>query len=497
MSVLATRERFIDFVTRLDRRLLAVLIGLLIGGLGAGIGVAIALVGPVYTGAAVVGVLGGLYVLSDIRVALYGIVATMMLLPFGTLPFSIGFTPTLIDVMIGAFMLVYALQWMTGNRRGFRLTPPHVFIAIYVLWLLITFALGLRFGELTPLIMRQFSETLLVILMVYVLVDLVRDVRTLQRLVVVVIVGAAIQAAIALVLYRLPDDLTERLLRTLSRIGYPDSNIVRYIEQNPELAERAIGTWVDPNTLGGALAIMAAVIAPHAVAQRPALRPRIVTLFVFGLVGLALYLTYSRTSMAALAAAVGMVALVRYRRFIPMMAGVLLLIVLLPQTQGYVERFIDAFTGGDLATQMRIGEYGDSFRLISQYPIFGIGFTGSPSIDLYADVASQYLLMANQIGVVGVALYAVMVFSVLGYGIHAWPSVRGNPVLEPLHLGFHAGVIAAVVSGIGDLYYFRIDFQGSITLYWLVVALALTTSRLALDSKRASVSGSPVEDGQT
>lgn len=482
-----TREVFTDWYSSLDRRIAVAVIGMLIGVIGVGIAFSLVIAGPLVTAAAVIGGLAAVYILTSIHAALYAMVAVMMFLPFGTMPFSIGFTPTLIDVMIGAFLLIYTLQWMVGQRSDFRTTPVHLLLAVYILWLLACFALGLRYAAPTSLILRQFSETMLILLLVFVLVDLLRDPDVLRRLVLAVIICAGLQAALAIVLYRLPDGTTERLLRTLQRIGYPGSNIIRYIEQDPALPERAIGTWVDPNTLGGALAIAAAMIAPQVFARRPVLRFRWLTLCVLGLVGLALYLTYSRTSMLAFAAGVGLIAVVRYRRFIPLMALGAGLMMLLPQAQAYVERFLDAFRGGDLATQMRLGEYSDSLRLISEYPVFGVGFTGSPSIDLYSSVASMYLIMANQIGLVGVALYALVMAGTLIFGVRAWRIARNDAALEAIHLGFHAALVAALVNGIGDLYYFRIDFQASVMLFWLTVALALASSAICLRREQEQV----------
>ena len=477
-----TREAFTDWITGLNGRTLAAAAGLVIGLAAAGLALSLVIVGPLYTAAAVIGGLAALFVLTSIQAALYGIVAIMTLLPFGTMPFSIGFTPTLIDVMIAAFLLIYVLQWMIGQRNEFRTTPVHGLLAIYILWIVACFALGLRYAAPTSLILRQFAETLLILLLVFVLVDLLRDTAVLRRLVLVMIVCVGIQAVVAIVFYRLPDPTTERLLRALKRIGYPGSNIIRYIEQNPDLPERAIGTWVDPNTLGGALAIAATMIAPQVFARRPVLRFRWLTFAVLGSVTLALYLTYSRTSMLALGVGLAVIAFLRYRRFIPLMIMLAGMILLLPQAQDYLERFLDAFRGGDLATQMRLGEYSDAARLISQYPVFGIGFTGSPSIDLYSSVASMYLIMANQIGLVGVGLYGIVMFATLAYGYRAWRIARQTPELDAIHLGFHAALIAALVNGIGDLYYFRIDFQAAILLFWLTVSLALASSTIALRS---------------
>jgi O-antigen ligase len=230
------------------------------------------------------------------------------------------------------------------------------------------------------------------------------------------------------------------------------------------------------------------MIAPQVFARKPVLRARWLAVIVLALVTLALFLTYSRASMLAFAIGLGVIALMRYRRFIPILLIGALLLLLLPQTQTYVQRFLDAFTAADLATQMRIGEYTDSLRLIGRYPIFGVGFTGTPDIDLYTDVASMYLIMANQIGLVGVALFIVLVASVMVYGLSAWQYAVKDQEFDSIHLGYHAALVAALANAAADLYFFRLEYQGAITLFWLTIALALASSRLVLERAHTSES---------
>ena len=170
-----------------------------------------------------------------------------------------------------------------------------------------------------------------------------------------------------------------------------------------------------------------------------------------------------------------------------MLVLALIVILALPQTRSYIELFVQAFTGADRSTQMRLGEYGDSLELISRNPVVGVGFTGTPDIDLYTNVASMYLIMANQIGLVGVAIYACMILAVLFYGWRARRVVYDNPMLESIHLGYHTALIAALINATADLYFFRLDFQASILSFWLVIALALTSSRLALEAHESTV----------
>ena len=465
--------------SQLNRRSAAMVLGLTIGVIGAGIGLLIAGVGPLLALAAILGVLSGLYIISDINIALYTIIATVLLLPFGIFPVKIAITPTLLDLALAGFLLVYLCQWMTGLRGPLQLTPVHSLIAVYIMWLVFAFALGLRHAGPTSSTIRQFAETLLSIGLVFVLVDLLREPAMLRRLTLVIFIAIGAQAFLAVTLFLAPDSLAEALLVRLARIGYPNGGVIRYIEDNPALGERAIGTWVDPNALGGALATAAIIIAPQIASKRPILRRRWLTLFVFLLVALALLLTASRASFLALSAGLVAIAIVRYRRLLPALALAGLFFLILPQTQSYLLRLTQAFQGADLAMQMRIGEWTDSLTLIARYPLFGVGFTGAPEIDIYTDVANMYLIMANQIGLTGVFIFLCAMAAVFAYGARAWRKARGNPVFAAIHLGFHAALFTGLVNAIADLYFFRLDFQASITWFWLIVALCLASSRLA------------------
>lgn len=467
-------------IATMDRRIYGLLIGIAIGGTAGGIGLMLAVAGPVITAGAILGVLAGLYMLTNLSAALYGIVAVMALLPFGTFPFKIGFTPTLLDAAFGAFILVYLVQFMTGQRRGMRLTPVHGFIALYIVWLILSFVLGIRWARPTSADLRQFAETLLSIGMTFVLVDVIRDAKTLRRLLIVLATLAVGQAVIALGLYALGDQTAENVLVRLARIGYPNGGVIRYIEDTPSMGERAIGTWVDPNALGGYLAISAAMLAPQLFARKPIIRPAWLIWIAEGVIALAMVLTYSRASLLAFAAALVAIGFFKgFRKFWVLLALAGLLILVLPQTQSLVTRFIEAFTAQDLATQMRLGEYGDSLELIARYPITGVGFTGSPSIDLYTDVASMYLIMANQIGLVGVGIFLSTMAAVFVFGWRWRHGAESDALHWPMHLGFHAALLTVLINSVADLYFFRTDFQGSITLFWLVVSLALASSQIA------------------
>jgi O-antigen ligase len=57
----------------------------------------------------------------------------------------------------------------------------------------------------------------------------------------------------------------------------------------------------------------------------------------------------------------------------------------------------------------RLGEYKDALILIQRYPILGVGFSGSPDIDTYIGVSNMYLLIAEEMGLVGLTAYMAII----------------------------------------------------------------------------------------
>ncbi|NPV66901.1 MAG: hypothetical protein HPY64_07130 [Anaerolineae bacterium] len=473
-------DHMMERILRLKGATVAVIVGVAAGLLAGLVGLAIVALGPVYAIAMVLGVLGGLYILTDLNAALYAVVAVITLIPYGTLPVKIIITPSLLDFALIAFLMVYAFQWMTGRRRLFRLTPVHGLILLFGLVLLFSFLMGLRHAPLTNNILKQFAEMLMAMAMAFVLADVLRDERSLQRLMRVIVALGAATALIGIILYILPDSLTEALLVRLAPFGYPNGGVVRYVEDNPALAERAIGVWIDPNSYGGVLAVLGALIAPQLFSNRLLGWPRWLVGGALGLVGLALLLTYSRGSMLALGAALGFVAVMRYRRLLWIMLAAAAVILMLPVTQGYVARLIEGLQFADQASQMRIGEINDALRLIGRYPLTGVGFSGTPTRDLYLGVANLYLTLAGNTGLPGLGAYLLMIGGLLVYGLRAWSRPGRTLRLEGFWLGAYAAIVAVLVAGIFDHYFFKLEFQASGTLFWLVLGLATAVSRLWL-----------------
>lgn len=440
-------------------------------------GLILAFGGPLAAAGVIIAVLAAFVVLRDIEIGFWAVVGVVCLLPFATIPVDVGITPTLLDLALAATVGIWALRVVTGRQRTIVTGPVTLPLLVFILVALFAFIFGLSNGPLTANLLRHFAELILSLGFVLVVVDFFSTWERIERIVQVIIIVGAVAATMGIILWLLPDMTANDLLNTLQRIGYPGGLVIRYIEENPELSERAISTSVDPNAFGGMLLMVAALALPQLVARRKLL-PGWLTFVAVGTIFIALILTFSRGAMVGLAAGLVFIAMARYRRLIPYMLFILMAFSLFPFTQSYIIRFIEGFQGQDLATQMRFGEYRDAVALIARYPLFGVGFAGSPDIDLYLGVASVYLTIGQQMGFLGLGAFIAVISTVFGFGFVNRHYFRRNARLDPIWLGLYAAIVGGLVAGIFDHYLFNVDFHHAVTLFWLVLGLAVAATRV-------------------
>lgn len=458
-------------------------IGLLAGLFAALGGVVLAFGGPLAGLAVVMVGAAAFIVLRNMEIGLWGVIAIVCLLPFATLPVDIGLTPTFLDVALAAVVGIWVLRFATGQQRTLVTTPLTIPLIVFMLVAVFAFIFGLSNGPLTPTLVRRFAELQLSLGFVLVVIDYCRDWERLERLVKVLILAGAAAGLLGIVLWLIPEETANTALNTLQRVGYPGGWVIRYIEENPELAERAIGTSVDPNSFGGLLLLIGALIAPQLATRKPLL-PKVVTVGALLLVSAALVLTFSRGAMVGLVAGIFFVAVARYRRLIPAMVAAGLLFLALPFTQGYVSRFVAGIQGQDLATQMRFGEYTDALTLIARYPLFGVGFAGSPDIDVYLGVANVYLTIGQQMGFLGLLAFLVVIGALFVYAVTNRRYFRTDRAHDALWLGLHAAVVGGLVSGIFDHYLFNMEFHHAVTVFWFILGMAAAATRLGSVSSK-------------
>jgi polysaccharide biosynthesis protein PslJ len=467
-----------------DRMVRLAALGLMLAGGALLIALFIGVFGPLIALALAAAIIGGTLILADTHWGFVALAAVVFGLPFASLPVDIGFKPTFLDVALGALFFVWLFKLVTGQEREFLATPLGLLVGLFMLMALFSFAYGLTHSAANSFLIRRFAEILIGIGLFFVAVNTVRTQAELVWVTRWLLLAGWGCAAMAVIFYLIPQEATVWVLDRLARFDYPGgAGALRFIEDDPAGTMRAIGTAVDPNVLGGMMILAAGLVLPQLFTPAP-IFPRWLTLIGLLITVVALYLTYSRSALLGLVTVVGLLAALKYRRLLWLGLAGALLLFLLPQTQEYVARLMAGLAGEDLATQMRFGEYKDALILIERYPLFGVGFTGTPDIDIYLGVSMLYLTIAENMGLIGLGIFLLTMIGFFLLWVRAWQA-GPRPAREAILLGYGGATLGALVSGIFDHYWFNMTYPHMTVLFWLYTGLA--TAAMLIDNGECSM----------
>ena len=353
--------------------------------------------------AALAGALAGLGVVLGLTHPTRGLalaLLTALLVPFLVVPQRVGVQPPVLDVIVSATYLGVALHVIRHRRdvlHRWHLTPPW-FVVLVALGALLPLAAGAAAlaasgdGEAVQVAIKMslYSLTPLMVVLTCRSDDAPRIACML------VVAAAALQALIAIVLHLAGAGGIEAL-QALGTAGYPSTNIARFLPD--EVTRRATGLLVDPNVLGVTLA----AALPFGLAWSGG-SVRRMTLGVAGvtLIGVALALTISRASWIATAAGL-LVWLGLQRPRVAVMAAATLGGAVLVAPLEPFERIRQGFLATDRSAALRIDEMREATRVISRFPLLGVGYGDTPHPDIFAGVSNAWLWLGERAGV-GAAL---------------------------------------------------------------------------------------------
>ena len=409
-------------------------------------------------------------VLRDLRIALVGTIAVIALLPFGVAPLRLGASPTLLELALLMTLGGWLARRVATGRGPVRLTVAGPWILLFQATLIAAqIATLAQSGSLS--VVRMIFKLELAILFFFVCVALTTSDSWRRLLVRSVVVIGACEALIALVLFVSPRELALRALVRLGPLGYPtDSTVLRYLPDTDRL--RAIGTAIDPNVLGALLMIVGIIALTQLLASEPVL-PRRWLVIAAVVVLPALLVTFSRSSWLGLAAGVGLTALVRYRRLLPLMGAAAVAFALWPTTQRYALHLLSGLRAQDRAAAMRLGELENAWQIIQAYPWLGIGFGDAPTMTLYPGVSNVFLTIAEQAGLIGVAAYVAALTVALGAATILWWRHRAAPGADLL-LSVLAALAGVLVASMLDHHFARLPHL--VALFWGLIGLAVAAA---------------------
>ena len=236
----------------------------------------------------------------------------------------------------------------------------------------------------------------------------------------------------------------------------------------------------NPNVLGGMLILVVPLLVGQLFAPVRLLR-RLYAIPAAGIMIICLLLTFSRGAWVGMAAGLLFIGTLRYRKLWIVLALFVVALYISPPGEIIVGRFESGVRVEDQAAAMRLGEYKDALRLISQYPWLGVGFGEAPSIDLYVATSSIYLLMAEEMGLIGLGIFLLAMIIFFVYGLSSMRKIK-DPTLQTIQVGTMAGVVGALTAGLVDHYFFNLHFPHTVALFWLFVAFTVVATRLGREA---------------
>jgi hypothetical protein len=406
-------------------------------------------------------------------------VVVVATLPFGVIPVPLaGAQLTFVDaVLIATFVAVFA-RWIFA-RTPVPLDPTGIALIGFVVIAIAAFIAGGSVTPITPEQVRRTGKLLASLLLFIVARGVLTTPGRIAGVTRALMLAGAVQGTIGTVL-RFLSPLTQlTFLTRLQVIGYPTSDVLRYVPgANDTYTDqlRAIGTSVDPNVFGGTLMLALLVIIVQWASPRPVLRKSVLVLLALPTAA-GVVLSLSRASWLGLTVGLLLIGAFRYRRILVLGCIGALCVLATPFGQAIVARFIGGFSSADPATAFRLGEYTNALTLLGRYPLLGIGFGASPDIDVTAGVSSVYLLVAEQTGLVGLAVYLVALGSAWLMGVRGLQ--RGHDArLQGIRLAFLAALSGALVTGLLDHYFANQAFPHAVALFWLYAAVLVSATRL-------------------
>ncbi len=453
-------------------------VGAIAGGLIAGW---VALNAGVLTGVALVVAVGVAFAaLKSFWVLVGSTFAIATVLPFATGGISTGpVTPTLLELALLATIGISIALVLADRTSSVEPSWGMALWFVFGGYLVVAFLLGLGNGYTTQTL-HDFFKFGLGFLFFWVVIQFAVTFSAVANIVRWMVAGITAFAAIGLLLYAGGASFSLRVLARLIPYGYPSGRIVRYIEDDPARPMRLVSTGVDPNAAGGMLMIGLVIVVSQLVVRNRIIPFRL-ALASSGIIGVATLLTYSRGAWVGAAVGIGLVLLIRSRVLLIPLGVAATGLLALGVGSGFAHRLWLGFTLQDPATKLRLREYGNAWEIIQAHPWFGVGFGDAPSIELQTGVSSTYLVIAERAGLIGLALFLIVVIVILGAALRAfWIRPKGEIADTLLSVG--AAFVAALTVGLVDHYYFNVQYVHMTVVFWTLAGLLVVLSRLSQES---------------
>lgn len=357
------------------------------------------------------------------------------------------------DIILIAMILGWLFHSSTKNKRIFEPTPFNKIIFIIFIYTLISLWSGssyLNFSSpisVSDLRVQTWKNYMLLPLLFLITVNNIRTLKQIKWLIMVMVLSMFV-------------------------MDYYTGNQIKWM---PGLVsrEKIHGTfaWLGPNEVAAFYATYTFVLLGIFFFDRVKLRRIVLATVIILNIYCALFL-YSRGAYVAILVSFIFISFIKNKRFlIPLIVLLLFWQAILPKN--VVERITETKTEEgtlDPSTQHRLDMWKQSFDLLRNNPIMGIGFNTIPYLGLtLGDTHNIYVKVLTEQGIIGMVIFLTLLFGALKIGWRLYKSAK-DKFLKGLGFGFTVCVISTmVVNFFGD----RFTYLQLGAYFWVFLGLTV------------------------
>ncbi|NLT57686.1 MAG: hypothetical protein GXX99_01835 [Clostridiales bacterium] len=386
-----------------------------------------------------------------------GVLLILLALPFlGTLPLAL-----LCLYVDGA----YLFKWLR-LKRVMRIEAIDFGVLGFAVTLLLLGGLtSIRRGASLP----QVAIYLVFILTYFTAANIICSKRLADRAVACLLCSGAVAALMG---------VYQNIVGIESSVSWIDTKMFA------EIGARVVGPFDNPNVFGEYLIMLLPLGVCAAAIYRGGRRAA--ALATTGAVGLALIYTWSRGAWLGAIAAVALFLLLYHRIFLnlvlPGLVALPFAVALLPDA--ILGRLTSIGNLADTSTAYRVSIWNASVRMLGDVAGPGIGSGWQAFTALYPVYAlggaayalhahNLYLQLFIELGVVGIATFAVMLVLFFKWVFHCYEHILDRNYASII-LALGMGVLALLVQGLTDNVWFNYRI---VLLFWLLMGLAVGIGR--------------------
>lgn len=270
-------------------------------------------------------------------------------------------------------------------------------------------------------------------------------------------------------------------------IVYPDLKALEEYGWDPHI-NRLVSTWLDPNFVGGFLAMVISIALSLALTTKK-LSQKLGLFGIIAILGLALFLTYSRSAYVALAISLFIIGLLRSR--IMIITCIILFIIGVNTSERAAERVEGLVTSAqslisqsaqnpDPTARLRIKSWEQTLSLIQKRPIQGSGyntlkyvnyqegFVQNTDIHSASGSDASLLTILATTGILGLIPFLWMHFLILQNSWKAWRGTDKNSLAKGFSLGLFAALLGLLTH---SLFVNSLLFAPILLYLWISVGI--------------------------